>query len=132
LITWLTEETQVYHVIKAHISAEDFAEGLYRQVAQILFKQLEEGTLNPAQIVSCFTNEEEQREVAALFNTKLDEIESKQEREKALKDIIIKVKKSSLERRNQGALPEDMDALKQVIADKRAIEELAKLHISLD
>lgn len=132
LITWLTEEESVYHIIKSHITSEDFAEGLYRQVAQILFRQLEEGKLNPAQIISCFTNEEEQREVAALFNTKLSEIASKQEREKALRDIIIKVKQNSLERRNEAALPEDMDALKQVIADKRALEELAKLHISLD
>ncbi len=132
LITWLTEEEHIYPIIKAHITADDFAEGIYRQVAQILFQQLENGTMNPAQIISCFTNEEEQREVAALFNTKLDEIESKSEREKALHDIIIKVKQSSFERRSESALPEDMDALKQMISDKRAIEELAKLHISLD
>ncbi len=132
LITWLIEEEKIYPIIKQYITPDDFVEGLYLQVAQILFKQLEEGRPNPAMIISCFTDEEEQREVVALFNTKLEELESKQEQEKALKDIIIKVKLGSMERRSENDLPEDMDALKRVILDKKAIEELAKLHISLD
>jgi len=132
LITWLIEEEKIYPIIKQYIKPEDFVEGLYLQVAQILFKQLEEGRPNPAMIISCFTDEEEQREVVALFNTKLEELESKQEQEKALKDIIVKVKLGSMERRSESDLPEDMDALKRVIVDKKAIEELAKLHISLD
>ena len=132
LITWLTEEPRVYHIIKSIITPEDFTEELYRQVTGLLFGQLAEGKVNPAMIISCFTNEEEQREVAALFNTKLEEIESKQEQEKALHDIIIKVKKNSLERKKEDDLPEDMDALARVIADKKAIEELDNLHISLD
>ncbi len=132
LITWLTEEPKVYHIIKPLVTPEDFAEELYQQVARLLFDQLSEGTVNPAMIISCFTNEEEQREVAALFNTRLEEIESKAEREKALRDIIIKVKKNSLERKKDDSLPEDMDALSRVIADRKAIEELNNLHISLD
>ena len=44
-----------------------------------------------------FADEEEQREAAALFNTKLTELSTKQEREKALHDIVYTVKKNSYE-----------------------------------
>ncbi len=132
LITWLTEEPKVYHIIRNLITPEDFMEEIYQQVTRLLFEQLQAGTVSPAKIISCFTNEDEQREVAALFNTKLEELESQAEQEKALRDIIIKVKKNSLEQKKESSLPEDMDALAQVIADKRAIEELENLHISLD
>ena len=43
-----------------------------------------------------FEDEEEQREVAALFNTKLEELETKKEREKALHDIIYTVDRKSV------------------------------------
>ncbi|MDO5574150.1 MAG: DNA primase [bacterium] len=132
LITWLTEEPKVYQIIKHLITPKDFTEEIYRQVTDLLFAQLQEGAVNPAKIVSCFTNEDEQREVAALFNTKLEELESQAEQEKALKDIIIKVKKNSIEQKRDDGQPEDIDVLARIIADKKAIEELENLHISLD
>ncbi len=132
LITWLTEEPKVYQIIKNLITPKDFTEEIYRQVTDLLFAQLQEGAVNPAKIISCFTNEDEQREVAALFHTKLEELESQAEQEKALKDIIIKVKKNSIEQKRDDSQPGDMDVLARIIADKKAIEELENLHISLD
>lgn len=132
LITWLTEEPKVYQIIKNLITPKDFTEEIYRQVTDLLFAQLQEGAVNPAKIISCFTNEDEQREVAALFNTKLEELESLAEQEKALRDIIIKVKKNSLKQKRDDGLPEDLDALARIIADKKTIEGLENLHISLD
>ena len=134
LLTWLTEEPRVYQIIKHHLTPDDFEEGIYQQVAMLLFKQFEEDQINPARIISCFTNEEEQREVAALFNTKLEEIESKTEKEKAMKDLIINVKTNSLRRpRDNGVNTADqMGELDRIIAEKKAIDELRKLHISLD
>ena len=41
---------------------------LYREVAQMLFQQREEGQVNPAKLLNSFTDSEEQREVASLFN----------------------------------------------------------------
>lgn len=132
LLTWLTEEPKVYPLIKKHIAAEDFTEEIYRKVAQMLFAQLEEQALNPAKIISCFTNEEEQREVASVFNTNLEEVESKAEREKALKELLVRVKTSSLEKRASEDSVQSMDALALMIENKKKIEELNKLHISLD
>ena len=131
LITWITDEPEIYPKIAKYIAAEDFTEELYRKVADKLFAGLSKGEFNPAALISMFSDEEEQRQVAALFNTKLEELQTKQEREKALHDIIYTVKRNSYEYYS-GRMGADVEALNQVIAGKKALEELSKTHISLD
>lgn len=131
LITWITDEPGIYPKIKKYINAGDFTDELYRKVADKLFEGLSKGEFSPAALVSMFEDEEEQREVAALFHTKLEELETKKEREKALHDIIYTVKRNSYEYYS-GRMGADMDALNKVIAGKKALEELSKTHISLD
>lgn len=130
LLTWITEEPEVYQKIKPYIRAEDFTEEMYRNVADKLFADLEQGKFNPAAIISTFEEEEEQRAVAEIFNTKLAEITTRQEREKALHDIVYAVKKNSFEYYS-ARMGTDMDALNQVISGKKALEVLGKTHISL-
>ena len=130
LLTWITEEPEIYQKIKPYIGAEDFTEELYRNVAKRLFEDLDRGIFNPAAIISTFEEEEEQRAVAELFNTKLNEITTQQEREKALHDIVYAVKKNSFEYYS-ARTGTDMNALNQVISAKKALEVLGKTHISL-
>ncbi len=130
LLTWITEEPQVYQKIKPYISAQDFTEELYQEVAQKLFAGLEQGAFTPASIISTFEEEEDQRTVAELFNTKLAEITTDQEREKAFHDILYAVKKNSFDYYS-ARMGSDMNALNQVISGKKALEELSKTHISL-
>lgn len=130
LLTWITEEPQVYQKIKPYISAQDFTEELYQEVAQKLFAGLEQETFTPASIISTFEEEEDQRTVAELFNTKLAEITTDQEREKAFHDILYAVKKNSFDYYS-ARMGSDMNALNQVISGKKALEELSKTHISL-
>lgn len=131
LVTWLTDEPALYGKIKKYISPEDFTEDIYRRVAERLFQDLEEENFQPAGIISMFEDENEQREVAALFNTSLPQLTTGQEREKAFHDILFAVKKNSYEYYT-GQLGTDVNALKQAIEGKKALEELAKTHISLD
>ena len=130
LLTWITEEPQVYQKIKPYISAQDFTEELYQEVAQKLFAGIEQETFTPASIISTFEEEEDQRAVAELFNTKLAEITTDQEREKAFHDILYAVKKNSFDYYS-ARMGSDMNALNQVISGKKALEELSKTHISL-
>ena len=130
LLTWLTDEPEIYRQISKYIKPSDFTEELYGRVAEMLFADLSQGNYNPAAILSHFTEEEEQREVASMFHTKLDGIETKQDKEKALRDIVYAVKKNSYEYYT-GKLGTDVSALQQVIDGKRALEELAKVHILL-
>ena len=130
LLTWITEEPEIYPKIKAYITAADFTQPLYRQVADRLFADLEQGSYNPAAIISTFEEEQEQRAVAELFNTRLEEITTDKEREKALHDILCAVKQNSFDYYS-GRMGSDMDAINQVISGKKALEELRKTHISL-
>ncbi len=130
LITWITDDPGIYEKIKKYISSEDFTEELYQKVAERLFDGLENGCYHPADIISMFEDEEEQREAADLFNTKLPQLNTDQEREKAFHDILMAVKKNSYEYYT-AKLGTDVNALKQVIDGKKALEELAKTHISL-
>ena len=131
LLTWLVEEPHLYKKIEKYISPPDFTEELYGKVANTLFEKLKQGICEPAAIISLFEDEEEQREVAALFNTKLEKIESRQEREKAFHDVLLAVKKNSYETAS-AKLASDVNSLKMVVEGKKALEELSKTHISLD
>lgn len=131
LITWVTDEPSLYEKIKKYISAEDFTEELYHKVAERLFQDLEQGNYSPAGIISMFEDEEEQREAAALFNTNLPELTTGPEREKAFRDIVLAVKRNSYEYYT-AKLGTDVNALNKVIEGKKALEELARTHISLD
>ena len=131
LLTWLTDEPKVYDKIKRYISPEDFTEDLYKKVAARLFADMDKGNYNPAGIISMFTDEEEQREAASLFNTSLPKLDTRQEQEKAFRDIVLSVKRNSYEYYTS-KLGTDVNALKQVIEGKKALEELARTHISLD
>ena len=132
LLTWLIEKPKIYQQIKEYITPEDFKEGIYQAVTIELFKQLENNVLNPAQILNIFENQEEQGIAAALFNTKLNDLEGKDKEEKALKDIIMKVKQSSIDVATKNLDPSDMAGLQKILAGKGILQKIEKLHISLD
>lgn len=131
LLTWITDEPSLYSRIQKFITPQDFTLDLYKQVAQRLFEGIESGNYNPAAIISMFEDEEEQREVASLFNTKLEAVNTKQERERAFHDILVAVKKNSLDFYS-GQLGGDIAALSKVVEGKKALQELERTHISLD
>lgn len=132
LLTWLIEDTRLFSVVESYIGPEDFTEPIYRQVAGMLFDQYYKGELNPARIISCFSEEEQQKEVAALFNAHLKSVEGKAEREKALNETIVRVKKASLDYRREHLDPTDMVGLQRIINDQKQLDQMSKLHISID
>lgn len=133
LLTWLIEDTRLFDVIRGLINPEDFTEGLYHEVARMLFEQYEtEKKVNPAKIISYFEDEEEQKEIAALFNASIHEVETKSDMEKAIKETIIRLKTNSINMRSKNLDPTDMAGLMKIVEDKRSLEKLEKLHISID
>lgn len=132
LLTWMASDENVFAQIQKYIHPEDFQEGIYRTVAELLYAQHEQGKLNPAQIMNHFTDEEEHREVAALFNTRIREIKTAHEQEKALKETIIRVKKNSIEEHSAKLDPTDIQGLQKLMEAKRALQDLEKLHISIN
>ena len=132
LLTWLIEYDNLYDKIKDIITPEDFTEDIFRKVAELLYEQKKSGTVNPAQIISLFAEEEEQREVAELFHARIHEVDSAAERDKALKETILRVKDNSISYRSAHLELTDMQGLQQLVADKRTLQNMEKMHISID
>lgn len=131
LLTWIVDEPSIYRKIEKYINISDFTDELYQKTAQRLFEDLKKGQWNPAAIISMFEDEEQQREVASIFNTKLSEVNTKQEKERAIQDILYKVKQNSYNYYNE-RLGSDISAITKALEGKRSLEELRKVHISLD
>ena len=132
LLTWLIESEDIFRQIERYIVPEDFSEGLYRTVAELLYQQYENHEVNPAQIMNHFTDEEEHREVASLFHTRIKELTTIQEQEKALKETVIRVKDYSIEEATKNLDPTDMAGLQRLMNAKRELQDLKALHISIN
>lgn len=132
LLTWLIEDEKIFRQIRPYISPEDFQEGLYRTVAELLYEQYDNQDVNPAKIMNHFTDEEEHREVASLFHTKIRELTTVKEQEKALKETVIRVKNHSIEMAGEKLDPTDIQGLQRLMEVKRDMQNLQKLHISID
>lgn len=132
LLTWMTEGEAVFRQIQKYISPADFTEELYRTVAELLYRQYEEGDISPARILNHFTDEEEHRRAAEVFHTKIRELTTAKEQEKALKETICRVKEHSIEEALRKLEPADIAGLQRLMEEKRALPGPEKLHISID
>ena len=126
LLSWVCEDPGIYDIVRQYISADDFADPLYRKVASILFEQIENGEANPADIISMFTEEEEQRRIAEAFHQNVGDLESVSMKESALKDLMLNVKRSSLTRGDRD--DNDFDIIVRI---RKQLEELEKADIVL-
>lgn len=97
-----------------------------------MYEQYEKQQVNPAQVMNHFTDEEEHREVASLFHTKIKELTTLGEQEKALKETIIRVKNHSIEEAARNLAPTDIAGLQRLMEAKRQLQDLEKLHISIN
>ena len=131
-LTWLIEDERLFDLTEGYISPDDFTEEIFCDVAKVLYEQHAAGEINPAQIISRFTDEEQQREAAALFHARLHPVETRQEKEKALKETILRIKKNSMDVRSGKLEPTDLAGLQRLIEDKKQLAQLQKMHISLD
>ena len=56
----------------------------------------------------------------------------KNEMEKALKETIIRVKQNSINYRSEHMNPTDLNAMMQILEDRKALQALENLHISIN
>ena len=127
LLTWMVNEPQLFEKLDGIIGPDDFYEQIYHGAALLLFKQYaEEGAVIPGKILNQYTDLEDQKKIAELFNTTLKISPSPEDRDKALNDIVRRVKEDSIE--------QQMNATNDILKWQDLIREkanLAKLHISL-
>ena len=131
LLTWLIDEPGLYDSIKAHICPDDFTVDLYKTVAELLFKQFEDGDVNPAKILNHFMDGEEHKEAASLFNTKINKLSSVKEEEQAIRETLLKVKTNSIAYRTKNLDPTDMAGLQKLVIEKQKLNEINNIKISI-
>lgn len=127
LLTWLVNEPVLFQRLKGILTPDDFLEPMYHSVAMMLFGQYEEdGQVCPARIINQFVDTEEQKQVAGLFNTTLKMAPMPEDNEKAVTDIVRKVKLASIEAKMSRS--NDILEWQELIKEKA---DIMKLHISL-
>ena len=135
MLTWLVTYPGIFDTVEKYLSPSDFVVPLYKEVAEMLWKQHKEGEVNPARLMNAFTDSEEQREVASLFNATIH-LETKEEQQRAFSDALIRIRQESLEEKNKNWDPADMGALQELVKAKKDLEELGRkrqqLHISFE
>ena len=135
MLTWLVTYPGIFDTVEKYLTPSDFVVPLYKEVAEMLWNQHEEGEVNPARLLNAFTDSEEQREVASLFNATIH-LETKEEQQRAFSDALIRIKQESLAEKNKNWDPTDMGALQELVKAKKDLEEFGRkrqqLHISFE
>lgn len=122
MLTWMTSYPQMIGEIRNYITPEDFTSALYRQIAEMIFYQYQEGEVNPARLLNQFVDSEDQKEVASLFNARIP-LETEEEQQQALIDVICNMKENSIAYRSAHMDVTDMTALQKLMADKKMLEK---------
>lgn len=129
LLSWLIEDAGLFLPIRERISPEDFIEEDYRIVAEMLYGQLEEGELVPAKIINHFQDVEGQKLAAQMFQTDYRTKMGREEKEKALNELVVRIKEYSIDYRIRNLT--NVEELQNLILEKKRWQTPEKLHISL-
>lgn len=130
LLSWICDEPEIFGIVSEYIKPTDFSGSLYIKAAELLYEQISEDPkkINVARIIGCFTDEEEQTEVASLFSSsKLDM--SDEEKPEALKRLIIKILEQTIERINRLSQDGDIEAISRGFEIKQTVEKLKRMGI---
>ncbi len=132
LLTWLSDENEIFGEVKKYIEPEDYTEGVTRETAKLLYAQLNEGKCDPASIMDKFEDEEDHRKVAEIFSLKLKAIESREEKNTALTDLVVRIKEASLKRLSESDDPNESESLfAKKIRIRNTMDKLKKLKIEI-
>lgn len=122
-LTWLSNDSGLFEVTKDIISAADFVDEPYHQVAEMMYEQYEtKGRVEPATIISRFQSKEEQSLVAGIFNKEVKALYQDSEQKKAVNEVVRSIKKYSLDYRSRNVT--DMKELQKLIEEKKQLQTL--------
>ncbi|MGN0435208.1 MAG: DNA primase [Wujia sp.] len=129
LLTWMVNDPVLFKLLDGVVDEEDFTDESCMAVAKLLYKQYRDtGTVKPAAIVDMSDDVDKQRLVAGMLQTELPFETNHEERERALNDVVRKVKLDKIDR-ELAESSGDMAKFQQLIMTKA---KLNKLHISLN
>ena len=129
MLSWLVYQPELYEEISEYIRPEDFLEPEYKEVAEMLYKQLDAKELVPAKIINHFEDAEGQKFAASMFQTDYRVEMNREEKEKALNELIVRIKEYSIENHMRGLT--DLTELQKLVQEKKKWQNPGNLHISL-
>ena len=125
LLSIIADRPELYLRIKDIVSAKDFVTSLYKDVADRIFKQIEAGKKpNIAEIISRYESAEDQALVAAIFEEKFETEIDEKERDKAFKEIVIKVRRAGLAEEMKSVDIKDMVRFMEITKMQRELSKL--------
>lgn len=129
LLSWLADEPNLFDDVSKIINKDDFEEEPYRKAAALLYEQFENGEVIPARIINHFEEADEQKVIADIFQTTFKVKMEKDDMEKALNEIVYKIKKYSIDKKLKNMT--DINNLQNLMIEKNKLQNREKMHISL-
>lgn len=99
ILTELSDNKELFYRVKKILTPDDFSDDLYRETASYVFSMLEQGDVNPAEILSKFIETDRYKEVSELFSSSYSEELPEESRLQALKEAVFRVRDHSLDKK---------------------------------
>lgn len=130
LLSWMFDEPVIFNIVKKYIKPSDFEGELYIKAAELFYDQIEGNAskIDVAKIIACFTEEDEQTEVASLFSQQYN-LENANDKPQSLKTILVNMLEKSCKRMAVLADEGDVEAMQRGFEIKLQIDELKKSEI---
>ncbi len=123
MLTWISNYPGILSQLRNYLKPEYFSNPLYREVAEMLFAQIDAGKINPAGIIAHFEDSETQNEVAGVFHAELP-LETQEEMQKALRDVVCNLRELSIKTRIEELPLNDLAGFQKLAQEKKELEQL--------
>ena len=130
LLTWIIDDPRIFPQISRYLQPDDFDGEIYVQTASGLWDQLRKDpeAANAASVISSFETPQEQEAAAAMFNSHLEGIEDKNDREKTLRELVFFIKQASLDRMTRAG---GAGSLQTLLTAKQQLQSLRSANFHL-
>lgn len=131
MLTWISNYPGIMTGLERYLEPAHFSNPLYKEVAEMLFAQIGTGEILPAKIINHFEDPDTQSEVASVFHAVLP-LETPEEKQKALRDVVCNMKELSIKTRIAELNPTDLAGLQRLMGEKKELEQLRRQFPDID
>lgn len=131
MLTWISNYPGILPELQVYLRPEHFSNPLYREVAEMLFSQIQSGEMNPARIINHFEDSETQNDVAGVFHAILP-LETPEEKKKALRDVVCNMRELTNKTRLEELDTLDLAGLQRLMSEKKELEQLRRQFPDID
>jgi len=122
VLTALAERPGLFREIGAVLKVTDFSGALTGQVAALLFGQLKENRVNPAELLTHFIDTDDYSDAASILSSTFSEGMSEESGKQALQEAVRKVRGTGLDR--EIAQETDPSKLMELLRAKQSLRDL--------